>query len=152
MLDELLRIKRRREDSAAAALAEAKDAAERAEAVRAAKERDLVDYARWQAAEKERLYAELHGRNVTRDALGKYREAVGALRRRHLQLEDELGAAVEAASAAAACLAEARQRRLVANREVTKFEDYGEALAAEEQRAAQAREDEEAEDAMSGRS
>ena len=152
MLDELLRIKRRREDSAAAALAEAKDAAERAEAAREAKQRDLADYARWQAAEKERLYAKLHGRNVTRDVLAKYREAVGALRQRHLQLEEELAEAVQAANRAAASLVEARQRRLEANREVTKFEDYGQKLAVEEQRAAQAREDEEAEDAVLGRS
>ncbi|MCY3622480.1 MAG: YscO family type III secretion system apparatus protein [Gammaproteobacteria bacterium] len=152
MLDELLRIKRRREDSAAAALAEAKEAAERAEDAREAKQRDLADYAGWQAAEKERLYAKLHGRNVTRDALAKYREAVGALRQRHLQLEEELAEAVQAENRAAASLAEARQRRLEANREVAKFEDYGQTLAAEERRAAQAREDEEAEDAVSGRS
>ncbi|MXY55910.1 MAG: hypothetical protein F4029_00410 [Gammaproteobacteria bacterium] len=152
MLDELMRIKRRREDSAATALAEAKDAAQRAEAAREAKQRDLAEYARWQATEKERLYAELHGRNVSRDVLAKYREAVGALRQRHLQLDEELVDAVEAANRAAANLAEARQRRLEANREVTKFEDYGQTLAADEQRAAQAREDEEAEDAMSGRS
>lgn len=146
MYEQLLRIKRRREDSAAAAVAEARRAAQAADDARRDKERELKAFVGWHVNEKERLFREVGGRNVTRKDLDRYREDIGVLRQRQIQLEEELAAAERAVSEAEAAVESARQRRIAANREVVKFEEYGSMLAAEEARAAQRREDSEADD------
>ena len=149
MFDELLRIKRRREDNAVAAVAEAKRAAESAAAAKREQERKLEDFDSWAAAERGRLDDKILGRAVTRSALDRYREDIGVLRERRLRLEEALAAAEAAAKDARAAVEVARQRRIEANREVVKFEEYGKALAAEERRAEQIREDTEAEEVAS---
>ena len=151
MLGDLLRIKRRREDDATAAVAEARAALERRrEAVRD-KEREFVEYRAWQVAEKERLYAKVHHRNVTKDTLEKYREQLGILRQRELQIEEERTQAEREAADAQSALEQAQQRRIEAHREVVKFEEYQQTLEAERLRDAQRKEDEETEDVVAGR-
>ena len=151
MLEDLLRIKRRREDDAIAAAAEARRALERAEATRDAKERELEEYRRWHAEEKVRLYEQVHGRSVTRARLESYREEIGLLSQRELSLEEELAQAHEEAAAREAALREAKRRRMDAHREVVKFEEYQRTLDEEAARAAERKEETEAEDVLSRR-
>lgn len=151
MLDDLLRIKRRREDDATVAVAQARAALERRREACRDKERELEDYRAWQVAEKERLYAKVHHRNVTKDILEKYREQLGVLRQRELQIEEERTQAEHEAVDAQGALEQAQQARIEAHREVVKFEEYQQTLEAERLRDAQRKEDEETEDVMSGR-
>lgn len=151
MLDDLLRIKRRREDDAIAAVAEARAALERRREACREKQRELEEYRAWQVAEKERLYAKVHHRNVTKDTLEKYREQLGMIRQRELQIEEERTQAEREAADAQAALEQAQQRRIEAHREVVKFEEYQQTLEAERLRDAQRKEDEETEDVVSGR-
>lgn len=151
MLDDLLRIKRRREDDAVAAVAEARGALERRREACREKERELEEYRAWQVAEKERLYAKVHHRNVTKDILEKYREQLGMIRQRELQIEEERTQAEREAADAQGALERAQQRRIEAHREVVKFEEYEQTLEAERLRDAQRKEDEETEDVVSGR-
>ncbi|MYE14169.1 MAG: hypothetical protein F4X99_21415 [Gammaproteobacteria bacterium] len=151
MLADLLRIKRRREDDAVAAVAEAKAALERRREACRAKERELEEYRTWQVAEKERLYAKVHHRNVTKDILEKYREQLGMIRQRELQIEEERTQAEREAADAQGTLERAQQRRIEAHREVVKFEEYQQTLDAERLRDAQRKEDEETEDVVSSR-
>ena len=151
MLDDLLRIKRRREDDAVAAVAEARAALERRREACRAKERELEEYRTWQVAEKERLYAKVHHRNVTKDILEKYREQLGMIRQRELQIEEERTQAEREAADAQGALEQAQQKRIEAHREVVKFEEYQQTLEAERLRDAQRKEDEETEDVVSGR-
>lgn len=151
MLEDLLRIKRRREDDAIAAAAEARRSLERSEAARDAKERELEEYRRWHAEEKVRLYEQVHGRSVTRARLESYREEIGLLSQRELSLEEELAQAHEEAGAREAALREAKRRRMDAHREVVKFEEYQRTLDEEAARAAERKEETEAEDVLSRR-
>ena len=151
MLDDLLRIKRRREDDAVAAVGEARAAFERRREACRAKERELEEYRTWQVAEKERLYAKLHHRNVTKDTLEKYREQLGIIRQRELQIEEERTQAEREAADAEGALEQAQQKRIEAHREVVKFEEYQQTLEAERLRDAQRKEDQETEDVVSGR-
>ena len=151
MLGDLLRIKRRREDDATAAVAEARVTLERRREACRAKERELAEYRTWQVAEKERLYAKVHHRNVTKDVLEKYREQLGMLRQRELQIEEERTQVEREAAEAEGALEQAQQRRIEAHREVVKFEEYQQTLEAERARDAQRKEDEETEDVVSGR-
>lgn len=151
MLDDLLRIKRRREDDAVVAVAQARAALERRREACREKQRELEEYRAWQVAEKERLYAKVHHRNVTKDILEKYREQLGMIRQRELQIEEERTQAERKAADAQGTLERAQQRRIEAHREVVKFEEYQQTLEAERLRDAQRKEDEETEDVVSGR-
>ena len=75
-----------------------------------------------------------------------YRERIGLLRQRQLQLEEGIEKAERDVRAAEAELQEARRKRLDAHRQVVKFEEYQAVLEAEEKREAERREEIEAED------
>ncbi|MDE0365554.1 MAG: YscO family type III secretion system apparatus protein [Gammaproteobacteria bacterium] len=151
MLDEILTIKRRREDDAAAAVGEAQRTLERREAERQDKSRELREYDAWQAAERVRLFEDVRNRGVARADLERYRERVGLLRQRLLHLEEELAAAQEEAAAAESGLQKAREARLAAHREVLKYEEYQGILERERVREAERREEAETEDVITGR-
>lgn len=151
MLGELLTVKRRREDDAVAAVAEARRALGRERDACQARERELGEFETWQAAERERLDAALFHKHVTRDRLDEHRERIAALRQRHLELEEQLERARKAAADAEEALEQARRKRLDAHREVVKFEEYERRLEEERRRATERREEEEAEDVLSGR-
>lgn len=152
MLADLLKIKRRREDDAVAAVAEAQRSLERLLSAREAKACELDEYRHWQEAEKVRLYERVHNRNVRRNKLEEYREQVGLLRQRCLQLEEELARADQDVAAGKEALRQAHQRRLDAHREVVKLEEYQRTLDEEHARAVERKEETEAEDVVTGRS
>ena len=151
MLDDILTIKRRREDDAATALRAAKRTLERRQAACHAKARELAEYNAWQEAERVRLFENVRNRDVTRSELESYRERVGLLRQRQGQLEEELAAANREAAAAQGALETAREVRLAAHREVLKFEEYQSVLDKERSREAERREETETEDIVTGR-
>ena len=152
MLEDLLTIKRRREDDAAAVVGEAQRTVDQQQAACQARRVALDEYDVWQEAEKARLYEEVHRKSVTRSKLEGYREQTGLLRQRQLQLQEELEKAEHDLRAAKAKLQEARQKRLDAHKQVVKFEEYQAVLEAEQERAAQRKEEAEAEDAAPLRS
>ena len=151
MLDDILTIKRRREDDATTALRAAQRTLERKQAACHAKGRELAEYNTWQEAERVRLFEDVRNRDVTRSELESYRERVGLLRQRQLQLEEELAAANREAAAAQGALQTAREVRLAAHREVLKFEEYQSTLDKERSREAERREETETEDIVTGR-
>ena len=151
MLNEILTIKRRREDDAAAAVGEAQRRLERREAERQDKSRELREYDVWQAAERVRLFEDVRNKGVTRSELERYREQVGLLRQRQLQLEEELAAAQGEVAAAESGLQKAREARLAAHREVLKYEEYQGILERERLREAERREEAETEDVITSR-
>ena len=146
MLEDLLTIKRRREDDAAAVVGEARRTVDRQRAACKAGQTALDEYNVWQEAEKVRLYEEVYRKSVTRAKLEGYRERIGLLRQRQLRLEEELDKAERDLQAAEAELQEARRKRLDAHRQVVKFEEYQAVLEAEQKREAERKEEAEAED------
>ena len=146
MLEDLLTIKRRREDDAAAAVGEAQRIVAARQAAREAARTALDEYDVWQEREKSRLFEEVHRKSVTRAKLEGYREQIGLLRQRQLELEEELEKAGRELAAAEAELEEARRKRLDAHRQVVKFEEFESVLEAERMRDAERKEETEAED------
>ncbi len=151
MLQDLLTVKRRREDDAIAAVREATRTLERRRAERQAKEQELLEYNVWQETEKVRLYEQVHGKAVSRSKLEDYRERIGLLRQRQLQLEEEIAAAEREVTVAEGDLQQARQRRVDAHREVVKFEEYQAVLDEEQRLAAERKEEAETEDIVASR-
>ena len=151
MLDEILTIKRRREDDATTAVGEAKRTLERRQAACRAKSTELQEYNVWQEAERVRLFEDLENKGVTRIELESYRERIGLLRQRQLQLEEELAEAEQQAAAAQDDLEKARDVRLAAHREVLKFEEYQDVLEQDRLREAEHREETETEDIVTSR-
>ena len=152
MLEDLLTIKRRREDDAAAVVGEAQRTVDRRRTDCETRRTALDEYNVWQEAEKVRLYEEVYRRNVTRAKLEGYREQIGLLRQRQLRLEEELEKAERDLQVAEAELREARRKRLDAHRQVVKFEEYQAVLEAEQKREAERKEEAEAEDIVPLRS
>ena len=146
MLEDLLTIKRRREDDAAAVVGEARRTVDRQRAACQAKRTSLDEYNVWQEAEKARLYEEVYRKSVTRAKLEGYRERTGLLRQRQLRLEEELEKAERDLQVAEAELEDARRKRLDAHRQVVKFEEYQAVLEAERKREVERKEEAEAED------
>ena len=97
-------------------------------------------------------YEEVHRKRVTRAKLEGYREQIGLLRQRQLELEEELEKAGRELATAEAELEEARRKRLDAHRQVAKFEEYQAVLEAEREREAERKEEAEAEDIAALRS
>ncbi len=151
MLDDLLSIKRRREDQATAAVAEAIRVLDAARDACRAKGNELQEYGVWQESEKERLFEEMRAKSVSRADLEEYREQLGLLRQRHLQLQEELADAERDVVAAEGKLDEARHKRLEAHREVVKFEEFKRVRSEEQLVEAERREEGETEDIVSGR-
>ena len=152
MLEDLLTIKRRREDNASAAVGEAQRTVAARQAALEAGKAALDEYNVWQESEKSRLFEEVHGKSVTRAKLEDYREQIGLIRQRQLELEEELEKAGRELATAEAELEEARRKRLDAHRQVAKFEEYQAVLQAEREREAERKEETEAEDIAALRS
>ena len=152
MLEDLLTIKRRREDDASTAVGEAQRTLTARQADRETSQAALDEHNVWQESEKSRLFEEVHRKSVTRAKLEGYREQIGLIRQRQLELEEELEKAGRELATAEAELEEARRKRLDAHRQVAKFEEYQAVLEAEHEREAQHKEEAEAEDIAALRS
>ena len=152
MLEDLLTIKRRREDDATALVGEAQRTVDQRQAACKAKRTALEEYSVWQEAERRRLYEEVYRKSVTRAQLEGYREQTGLLTQRRLGMEEELEKAERDLQVAETELQEARHKRLDAHRRVVKFEEYRAELESEREREAERKQEVEAEDLASLRS
>ena len=151
MLDDLLAVKRRREDDAIAALTQARQALEQQQSRLDAKRRELEDYKVWRREEAERLFEVVRKQQVSRAKLERYRQDVALLQQRELQLQEELAAAERETKAAEAQVEQAERQRAQAHRDVVKFEEYQQQIVAEEAAEASRKEETELEDLTTGR-
>lgn len=150
MLDDLLTVKRRREDRAMAAVAEAKRSLERQQQLLETKSRELADYQAWRKEEAERLFEAVRHQQVARNRLERYRQDVALLQQRELQLQKELAAQERTVEAAEADLSRARAQRQEAHKEVVKFEEYQKQTSEEQALEAVRKEEAELEDILTG--
>ncbi len=151
MLDDLLKIKRLREDDAISALVKAQSFLGEQIEARDAKQREEADYKVWRVDEENRLYDEICGKNVALSDLEKLREQIGLLRQRELALHAEFLQMQESVKQARSALEEAKRRRVQAHKEVTKYEEYNQIIVEREKREAEAKEEAELEDFVSGK-
>ena len=151
MLDDLLKVKKLREDDAISELARAESDLERKVAAHESKQRERSDYDTWRIAEEEHLYRDIQGKEVSVDDLEELRERIASLRQRGLQLEEEVERAAHEVERARNTVAEARRARVVAYKEVTKFDEYNRILVDERRRDLERREEAELEDLISAR-
>ena len=151
MFDELIRVKRLREDDAIAAFNEARRLLEQRTADEEAKQREQADYSLWRKNREQELYSDIEGKAVALKELEQLREQVAAHRAMDLQLQEEAAGASREREAAEQAVEAARQVRLLAYREVAKYEQYQQTLAEEEQREQERREEVEVEDMDIGR-
>ena len=151
MLDDLLMVKRRREDDAVAAVGEAKRALEHQQSLHDAKRCELQDFKAWRKEEAERLFDKVKRQPVSRATLERYRQDAALLQQRQLQLQEELSAAEREVKAAEANLDRAKERRALAHKEVVKFEEYQQLQLEEEAVESARREESELEDVVASR-
>ena len=151
MLDDLLKIKRLREDDAISVQAQAQAFLEEQIEARDGKQREEADYKVWRVGEEDRLYNEIYGKNVGLDDLEKLREQIGLLRQRELALHEEWLQAEDGVKQARSALEEAQRLRMKAHKEVAKYEEYNQIIVKKEKREAELREEVELEDFVSGK-
>ena len=151
MLDDLLTIKRRREDDAIAALHEAGRVLEQRRAECEAKRQEFERYKVWRKEEAERLFDKVKQQEVPRSALERYRQDVALLQQREYQMQEELAAAEREVKAAEANLDQAKAKRTEAHKEVVKFEEYQKQLLDEAAAEANRKEEAEIEDIVGSR-
>ncbi len=146
MLNDLLKIKRLREEDAIAALAKAQAFLERQIVTRDKKCREEDEYKVWRLSEEDRLYDEIYGKNVALKTLEELREQIGLLRQKELQLHEAYLQAEKDVAAAQSALEEAQRRRLETYKEMTKYEEYNQIIVDEEKRETERKEEIELED------
>ena len=151
MLHRLLTIKHQREGAATSRLVEAQRKCDRRRLDRQAKERNLSDYGAWRQQEEARLYKAVHHQELSRFRLESYRQRIAVMRSRELQLENDLAGSRHAVQVAEAELAEARQIRIDARREVVRFKEYLSHLSQVEKLSAERGEEAEADETISAR-
>ncbi|MGI9228487.1 MAG: type III secretion system stalk subunit SctO [Gammaproteobacteria bacterium] len=151
MLDELLKIKRLREDDAISKLVKAEALLEQRKKEKQAKEQELIDYREWRIKREEELYQEVEGKQLEVGKLVGIREHIASLRAKELAIEEELSKAKKAQQEAEQGVEDAKQVRLAAYREVTKYEEYIEKLKREEELEQERYEEKETEDLLTGR-
>ena len=148
MIDELLNVRRRREDNAIAKVGKAQRELDRKQAACRAKERELREYVTWRVVEISRSYQAVHGKIVSRAALDKYRRQMGVLRSRELQLADEHAKTQQAVERAVDDLEHTRRNHRDAHRDVVRLEEYHRRLSEMEERDVEYREEAETEDVV----
>ena len=151
MLNELLKIKRLREDDAILTLSKAQVFFEQRVVEREKKQEEEAEYKVWRVDEENRLYNEIYGKNLALGDLEKLREQIALLRQKELVLHEECLQAANNVASAQSALKEAKQRRVKAHKEVVKYEEYDKIIVAREKKEAEAKEEMELEDFLSGK-
>ena len=118
-LDDLLRVRRFREDHAATELQNRRKAVEAAEQALAQRRRAVADYHAWRLRREDELYHDVLQKAVTRQDLDDLKLTIEALRTEELNLHEQVVEAERQLSAAraAAQSAHAAWTRAVRNRE-----------------------------------
>lgn len=146
MLEQLLKIRRQRENDAKARLITAQAELHRETLAYQSKDRELNEFGAWCKEEKTRLYRTVHQQKLTSRKLGEYQQQLARLRSRELRLEDDLANAKLAVDKAQRKLEERRGRHVDTHRDLLKLEAYRDQVAELDQRKAECREENEMDD------
>ena len=146
LLDELLRVKRIREDEAIKIMKEKQLQLEQSRKFLATKVAAHDDYAIWRKKEEKRLYEEILHKAVHAYSLNTMRDQIMSFKDKQQQLQEEIEKAQTALTEATEHLATARQARMDAYKTVKKYEEYRDIVRTAEQQEAQRSEELEAEE------
>ena len=146
LLDELLRVKHLREDEAIKIMKEKQLKLEQCRKFLEGKIMQHDKYTRWRKAEEGRLYKEVLNKAVRAYNLNTMRDQITSFKEKQQQLKEEIEKAEAAVVEATEHLATARQARMDAYKTVQKYEEYRDIIQTIENRAAERREDLEAEE------
>jgi type III secretion protein O len=135
MYEELLRIKRFREESAAHALTRQQRLLEERSATLQKARDEVASFHQYRIAKEQQLFENIKGQAVLLRAIDTMKQQVALLREQEATLESEILVAQKRLEEAKQALGQARSRHLEAVREHEKFEQF-----IEVQRAAQERE------------
>jgi flagellar biosynthesis chaperone FliJ len=142
------RVKKIREEKALAALSAARDGVAAAEQVVARSEAALAESAGTLRAREDAVFAPILATPVSRERIDEAKEDVQALHEGHQRLADRLARARHALEERRRALEEARLAHAAAQRAVDKVDHLIETLSGEAERAAEAAEELEIEDAF----
>lgn len=145
-LNDLLHVKRIREDEAIKAMKERQLKLEQCRKIVDAKIVEHDDYAEWRKGEEKRLYREILNKAVHAYNLNIMRDQITSFQEKQQQLKEEIEKARTAVNEATKHLAEARQTRMEAYRTVKKYEEYRNIMQTLEDRKEERREELEAEE------
>ena len=146
ILDELLRVKRIREDEAIKVMKEKQLQLEQCRKLVETKNLEHDEYVVWRKEEEKRLYQEVLNKDVHAYNLNTMRDQITSFKDKQQQLKEEIAKAEAAVDEATEHLAEARQARMDAYKTVQKYEEYKDIIETIENREAERREELEAEE------
>ena len=146
LLDNLVNIKRMREDAAIKEMQEKQLQLDQSREALKAKVIEHDKYHEWRETESQRLYAEVLEQDVQVSRLHTLRNLIQSFKERELQLKDEIAAAEAAVEEAAQQLVTARHARMEAYKVVQKFEEYRKIIRTTETKEAERREELETEE------
>ena len=146
LLDELLRVKRIREDEAIKVMKEKQLELEQCQKALEAKIIKHREYVAWRKTEEQRLYAEVMNKTVRAYNLNTMRDQITSFLEKQQQLKEQIEQAEATVAEATKHLAEARLARMDAYKTVQKYEEYKSILRTIEDRELERREELEAEE------
>ena len=146
ILDELLRVKRIREDEAIKIMKEKQLQLEQCQKLLETKHSEHDEYVVWRKEEEKRLYQEVLNQDVHAYNLNIMRDQITSFKDKQQQLKEEIEKAEAAVTEATKDLAEARQARMEAYKTVQKYEEYKDIIQTVENKEAERREELEAEE------
>ena len=146
LLDELLRVKRIREDEAIKAMKEKQLQLEQCRKVLKDKIVKHDEYVVWRKVKEKRLYEEVLNKAVRAYNLNIMRDQITSFKEKQQQLKEEIEEAEAAVTRATEHLVEARQARMDAYKTVQKYEEYRDIIQTIENKEMERREEFEAEE------
>jgi len=123
-LEDLLEIRRVRQDRAQNEVVRKRHETDRANRKVEDRKREAADYRRWRLRKEDELYEEIRGKIVPLGELDDLKETVSGLRRREAALEKAVEEALEELEAAREELEKARERYREAVREARKIDEH----------------------------
>lgn len=144
--EELLWIKKIREQAAANAVTRAKDAVEEAQLAVTEAENEVREYSAFRAVEELRLFEEIRGRGVKLDDIDEMKYKVSLLRVKEEELRKVVEDKKQAMADAEANLQQAEEDHIVAQKSHEKFEQFVEVKREEALKEATEREEAEVEE------
>lgn len=145
-LEDLLRVRQFREDSAAAEVTARRSALERAEEALEDARRELAEYADWRVKREEEMYQELMQKTVQKSAFDDLKLNIDRLRTREVSLEENCFEKEKAIEAATVALDEAQASYQLTVRDRQKIDEHKDHWAQEMAREVEYNQEKELED------
>ena len=146
LLDELLQVKRIRENEAIKVMKEKELQLDQCRKILEDKIMKHEKYTVWRKAEERRLYEEILHKTVRAYNLNTMRDQITSFKEKHQQLQEEIEKAEAAVTEAAEHLAAARLARMNAYKTVQKYKEYKDIIQTIEDKEAEKRTELEAEE------